>query len=77
MGAWQINARYDWVDLSDEAVTGGKQQIYGLSLVWTPTEYVRFMANYGHLELTDAAVLAGGSGDYSADVVGMRAQIDF
>jgi phosphate-selective porin OprO/OprP len=77
MGAWQVNARYDWVDLSDEAVTGGKQQIYGLSLVWTPTEYVRFMANYGHLELTDAAVLAGGSNDYSADVFGMRAQIDF
>lgn len=77
MGAWQVNARYDWVDLSDEAVTGGKQQIYGLSLVWTPTEFLRFMANYGHLELTDAAVLAGGNNDYSADVVGMRAQIDF
>lgn len=76
-GAWQVNARYDWVDLSDAAVTGGRQQIFGLSLVWTPTDYVRFMANYGHLELTDAAVLAAGSGDYSADVVGMRAQIDF
>ena len=59
------------------AVTGGKQQVYGLSLVWTPTEYVKFIANYGHLELTDAAVLAGGSGDYSADVIGIRAQIDF
>lgn len=77
MGAVQVNARYDWVDLSDEAIVGGKQQTYGLSLVWTPTEYVRFMANYGHLELSDAAVLAGGKGDYTADVFGMRAQIDF
>lgn len=77
MGGVQVNARYDWIDLSDDVIVGGKQQTYGLSLVWTPTEYVRFMANYGHLELTDAAVLAGGDGDYSADVFGMRAQIDF
>ena len=77
MGAVQLNARYDWVDLSDAAIVGGRQQTYGVSLIWTPTEYVRFMANYGHLELSDAAVLAGGDGDYSADVFGMRAQIDF
>ncbi|MBP6434775.1 MAG: porin, partial [Sphingorhabdus sp.] len=75
--AVQLNARYDWVDLSDAAIVGGRQQTYGVSLIWTPTEYVRFMANYGHLELSDAAVLAGGDGDYSADVFGMRAQIDF
>jgi phosphate-selective porin OprO/OprP len=77
MGAVQVNARYDWIDLSDDVIVGGKQQTYGLSLIWTPTEYLKFIANYGHLELSDAAVLAGGDRDYSADVFGMRAQIDF
>lgn len=76
-GAVQINARYDWIDLSDEAITGGRQQTYGLSLVWTLTDYLSFKANYGHLVFSDAAVLAGGDNDYSANVFGMRAQIDF
>jgi phosphate-selective porin OprO and OprP len=77
MGAFQINARYDWLDLSDAAIVGGQQETYGLSFVWIPTEYVRFIANYGHLKLDDAAVLAGGDGDYSANVFGLRAQVDF
>lgn len=77
IGAVQINARYDWIDLSDAAIVGGSQQTFGLSLIWTPTDYISFKANYGHLLLTDAAMLAGGDGDYSADVFGMRAQIDF
>ena len=76
-GALQVNARYDHVDLSDAAILGGTQDAYGVSLIWIPTEYVRFIANYGHLDLEDAAVLAGGSNDYSADVFGLRAQIDF
>ncbi len=76
-GALQLNARYDYLDLVDAGIVGGKQQVYGLSLVWIPTEYVRFIANYGHLKLENAAVLATGSGNYSADTIGLRAQIDF
>jgi phosphate-selective porin OprO and OprP len=77
MGAFQINARYDYLDLIDAGIVGGKQQVYGLSMVWIPTEYVRFIANYGHLKFEDANVLAGGVNDYSADTLGVRAQIDF
>ncbi len=77
MGAFQVNARYDYLDLNDGVIVGGTQAAYGLSLIWTPTEYVRFMANYGHLEMQDSPILAGGSADYSADVVGLRGQIDF
>jgi phosphate-selective porin OprO/OprP len=77
-GALQLNARYDYLDLVDAGIIGGKQSIYALSLVWSPTEYVRFIANYGHLKLTDAAVISvGGANDYSADTVGVRAQVDF
>lgn len=77
MGALQLNVRYDWLDLSDDTVIGGRQQVVGASLVWIPTDFVRFQINYGHLWLSDAVVTAGGSRNYQADSVGARAQIDF
>ena len=77
MGALQANLRYDWLDLSDGVILGGKQQVLGASLVWTPTDYTRFILNYGHLWLDDAAVAAGATRDYTANAVGMRAQFDF
>jgi phosphate-selective porin OprO and OprP len=77
MGALQANLRYDWLDLSDGAIVGGRQQVAGASLVWIPTDYVRFLVNYGHLWLKDAAVTAAGDANYQADSIGMRAQIDF
>jgi hypothetical protein len=51
MGAVQVNARYDWLDLSDAGIVGGRQQIAGASALWIPTDYVRFIVNYGHLWL--------------------------
>ena len=77
MGALQLNARYDWLDLNDAGIVGGRQQVAAASLLWIPTDYVRFILNYGHLWLNDAAVVAGTSHDYSADSVGVRAQFDF
>jgi phosphate-selective porin OprO and OprP len=76
-GALQVNARYDYLDLIDAGIVGGKQEAFGLSLIWIPIDYVRFIANYGHLELTDAAVLASGRNDFDAEIIGLRAQIDF
>ena len=77
IGALQLNARYDFLDLSDGVVMGGRQQIAGLGLTWIPTDYVRFLADYGHIWIDDAAVAAGADRNYSADAVGVRAQIDF
>lgn len=77
IGAIQINARYDWLNLNSGAILGGKQEIAGISAVWMPTDYVRFIANYGHIWLNNAAVPAGAVRNYSADSIGMRAQFDF
>ena len=77
IGALQFNARYDLLDLSDGVIVGGRQQIAGASLLWIPTDYVRFILNYGHIMIDDAAVAAAGDRNYSADAVGMRAQFDF
>lgn len=77
IGAVQVNARYDWLDLNDAGVVGGRQQTAGLGMIWMPTDYVRFLLDYGHVWVKGAAVPAAGDRDYSADVVGMRAQFDF
>jgi phosphate-selective porin OprO and OprP len=71
-GAFQINGRIDYLDLSDRVsdkavlaatqftaadgsglvyVNGGKQTAYQLSLIWNPMDYVRFMAQYSHLNV--------------------------
>ena len=76
-GVVQINARYDWLDLNSTGIIGGRQQVAGASLVWIPTDYVRFVLNYGHLWINDAAVAAGTAKAYGADALGLRAQFDF
>ena len=59
MGAFQVNARFDYLDLEDRVATGttftapnfvngGKQLGYELSLIWNPMDYIRFMAQFGH-----------------------------
>ncbi len=77
IGAIQINARYDWLNLNSGTILGGKQEVAGISAIWMPTDYVRFIANYGHIWLNNAAVSAGTVRNYSADSIGMRAQFDF
>ena len=77
IGAIQLNARYDRIDLNDGAIAGGMQEALGLSAIWMPADYVRFLLNYGHLWVSDAAVPAGSDTDYQVDAVGVRAQVDF
>jgi phosphate-selective porin OprO and OprP len=78
LGALQLNLRYDHLDLNDEDVIGGKQAGYQASLIWIPQDYVRFMLNYARLSYDDAAIAAeDGDRDYSIDVFGARAQVDF
>lgn len=77
-GAIEINARYDYLDLNDAGITGGRQKTVGVSLVWAPVAYVRITANYGHLMYNNAAIAAAnGDRDYSADAFGLRTQFDF
>jgi phosphate-selective porin OprO/OprP len=77
IGAIQLNARYDKLDLEDGPILGGRQDAAGLSFVWTPTDFVRVLANYGHLWISNAPVTSGGDPDYQVDTFGMRAQVDF
>ena len=78
IGAIQLNARYDYLDLNDAGIAGGKQKGYEFSLIWTPTAYTRFIANYGRMQYSDAAIpAAGGDRSYGVDAFAVRAQFDF
>ena len=78
LGALQINLRYDYLELTDDLITGGMQNGYIASLVWTPTDYTRFLMSYGRLAYDGAVIpLEDGDTSYSVDSLGVRAQIDF
>ncbi len=45
---------------------------------WKPTDYVLFGVNYAHIRFDEAAIpAAGGDRNYSVDMAGIRAQVDF
>ncbi len=77
MGAWQVNVRYDRLDLTDAGFVGGTQDAYQASLIWTPVDYVRFMLSYAKLDYRDAAIAAASGNDYSVDSLAGRFQISF
>lgn len=99
-GAFQVNGRVDYVDLSDRVddapttglafsapyyVNGGKQLGLQASLIWNPVDWVRFMAQYGHLDVTGGPralglvdpAKAANKRNFSVDTFAARAQVEF
>ena len=77
IGAVQLNVRYDYLDLNSKGVTGGKQDGYMASLIWTPAENFRLMGQYSKLKYTDAAIAVAGDRSYTVDVIGVRGQLSY
>lgn len=77
IGAVQINARYDYLDLNSAGVVGGQQRGYMTSIIWTPAPWLRLMAQYARLNYRDAAIAVAGRRDYGVDVVGARVQLTY
>jgi len=76
-GSLGANLRWDYLDLSDDLIVGGKQNAFQLSLNWKPMDYVLFGLNFAHIVYRDAAIVIDGDRDYSVDVAGLRTQVDF
>jgi phosphate-selective porin OprO and OprP len=47
-GAWELAARYSWIDLTSQAVGGGKFDRWSGALSWYPTKIWRFEFDYGY-----------------------------
>ena len=76
-GALGVNLRWDHLDLNDAGIIGGTQNAYQASLNWKPVDYLMLGLNYAHILYDDAALSADGDRDYSIDMAGVRAQVDF
>ena len=71
-GAWEVAARWSYLDLNDAGVNGGQLNNVTAGLNWYLNRYTKLQLNYIH-----AFLKTPGLGDSDADIVAMRAQIDF
>ena len=79
MGAWQISARFDTIDLSDEGILGGKQDSYIFGVNWYLNRHTRMMLNYSVSDV-DNGFLVGANGIDGSNKIkafGLRAQVDW
>ena len=71
-GAWEVAARFSWLDLSDNGIYGGQLTDWtaGVNWYWNPNTKLVF--NYVH-----AVASLPGSDQSQTDMFGLRAQLDF
>jgi len=79
IGAWQLAAKFDRIDLTDEGVNGGEQDTFIVGVNWYLNRHTRFMANYSHSSIENAFDVAanGADGENSVDALGVRFQVDW
>ena len=79
IGAWQVAAKYDTIDLSDEGVFGGEQDTFIFGVNWYLNRHTRFMANYSHSSVDNAFDVSanGADGENNIDALGVRFQVDW
>jgi phosphate-selective porin OprO/OprP len=66
-GAWQIAARYSWIDLQDSGMNGGEEQNVTAALNWHLFSNLRMQFNYTYVDLDDTGdVLSNASGQIHA-----------
>jgi phosphate-selective porin OprO/OprP len=72
-GAWELAARWSYIDLNDQNIQGGRQHDWTFGLNWFPNQYTRFAFNYIHC-MVDTPITGV---DADVDIFGTRAQFDF
>lgn len=71
-GAWELAARWSYLDLTDENIRGGRLNDLTFGVNWYWNRFTKFQFNYIRAFLDDPAF-----GDSNADIVAVRAQVDF
>lgn len=81
LGAWQVAARYDFVDLNDD-VNGGEVTTFTLALNWYLNPNAMIRLNYIYADLEEGAVgtlsgVTAGNGEGEAHILALRFQLVF
>jgi len=71
-GAWEIAGRWSMLDLNDGDIRGGLLSTSTLGLNWYLNKYTKFQFNYVHAFLDNPV-----NSDSNADILALRAQVDF
>lgn len=61
-GAWEIAAGYDYLNLIDGNINGGRAQTAKLGINWYPNSHIRMMANFIHALNIDTAGISNTGG---------------
>jgi len=81
MGAWQLSLRYDYTDLSDQDIFGGKQTMAIGGINWYLNRHTRLMVNVSTAWVKgafgDNPTLVAIDGKNTVKAIGFRAQVDF
>jgi phosphate-selective porin OprO/OprP len=72
-GAWELAARWSWVDLTDKLVEGGEENNFTFGVNWYLNPNYRLMFNYIYADVKDRADAEDGS----TDIFQMRFQVDY
>jgi len=72
IGAWELAGRWSHLDLNDDTVQGGRLTDLTLGLNWYVNDFTKFQFNYIHAFLNSPI-----NGNSNADILGLRAQVDF
>lgn len=74
-GAWELAARWSYIDLTDAGIEGGRAEDVTFGVNWYLNGYTRVMFNYIHGASEDAPATGLDGGD--TDLLGVRAQVDW
>lgn len=80
LGAWEIAMGYDYLNLIDGNINGGRATTGKVGLNWYPNSHIRLMANFIHTLNIDTSGMTARSAAYNSgnfDVVELRGQVDF
>jgi phosphate-selective porin OprO/OprP len=73
IGSIVLGARYDFLDLTDGTMDGGEQKGPTFQASWQPLNFLKFQADYSHLDIERPNSPLSGN----ADVVTIRSQIEW
>ncbi len=76
-GAWEIAARYSFVNLNDQNIVGGSEHNATVGLNWFVNENVRLAANYVRAGIRPAAGTTPAVPKRQLDIFGLRAAVTF